>query len=98
MSADSFHSSEKLLVLTNRLPFSFQRGRSGLEMRFAAGGLASALDPVLRKHGGTWVGWPGIDTRRGDRLPLMGAPYRIAPVALSERELTRDPWLAAPRE
>ncbi len=79
----------RLLVITNRLPFAFQRGPEGLIRRPAAGGLVSALDPVLQKRGGTWVGWPGIETRRGERLPLMGAPYRIAPVALSERELAR---------
>ena len=81
--------AQRLLVLTNRLPFAFLRGPEGLTRRPAAGGLVSALDPVLQKHGGTWVGWPGIDMRRGERLPLTGAPYRIAPVGLSERELAR---------
>ena len=85
MSSDA----QRLLVLTNRLPFAFQRGPEGFTRRAAAGGLVSALDPVLQKHGGTWVGWPGLDTRRSEQLPLMGAPYRIAPVALSELELAR---------
>ena len=47
VGADFFHGTERLLVLTNRLPFSFQRGRRGLERRSSVGGLASALDPVL---------------------------------------------------
>lgn len=89
MGADSFHGSERLLVLTNRLPFSFRRGRRGLERRSAVGGLASALDPVLRKRGGTWVGWPGIDFEPGEDLELRGSPYRIRPIGLSETELAR---------
>jgi len=89
VGTDSFHGSERLLVLTNRLPFRFQRGRQGLERRSAVGGLASALDPVLRKRGGTWLGWPGIDFEPGEGLELRGSPYRIHPIRLSEDELER---------
>jgi trehalose 6-phosphate synthase/phosphatase len=78
-----------LLVLTNRLPFVLQRGRDGLERKPAAGGLVSALEPVLQKRGGTWLGWPGLQLRKGERIQLRGAPYRIQPVSLSETELAR---------
>jgi len=77
---------QRLLVVTNRLPFAFQRGPDGLERRHAAGGLATALDPVLRKRGGTWLGWPGIELQPGERLDLRDAPYEIAPVSLSNNE------------
>ncbi|NNL67274.1 MAG: trehalose-6-phosphate synthase [Myxococcales bacterium] len=80
---------DPLLVLTNRLPFAIQRTGDGFERRHAAGGLASALEPVLRKRGGTWIGWPGIELRRGEQLDLRGAPYRICPVPLSENEIAR---------
>lgn len=81
--------AQRLLVLTSRLPFAFERGPEGLERRPAAGGLASALDPVLRKRGGTWVGWPGLASGRGEPLDLRGSPYRIAPLLLTENEVTR---------
>jgi len=81
--------SEPLLVVTNRLPFAFQRTASGVERRHAAGGLASALDPVPCKRGGTWIGWPGIPVRRGERLDVAGTPYRTRPIPLSENEVTR---------
>jgi trehalose 6-phosphate synthase/phosphatase len=79
----------RLLVLTNRLPFALQRAGGGLEAGTSAGGLASALDPVLRKLGGTWIGWPGIDLRRHERPALRGAPYPIRLVPLSETEIAR---------
>ena len=41
------------------------RRRAGLTRRPSPGGLVSALDPVLRKRGGTWLGWPGGDIGRG---------------------------------
>jgi trehalose 6-phosphate synthase/phosphatase len=82
-------AERRLLVMTNRLPIVVRRTAEGLERRQAIGGLTAALDPVLRKRGGTWVGWPGIELRKGERLDQRGAPYRIAPVSLSETELSR---------
>jgi trehalose 6-phosphate synthase/phosphatase len=80
---------QRLLVLTNRLPFNFQRRPEGLVRSTSAGGLATALDPVLRQRQGTWVGWPGIDLRPGERLDLGDAPYRIVPFGLTENEFAR---------
>jgi trehalose 6-phosphate synthase/phosphatase len=80
---------QRLLVVTNRLPFAFQRGPGGLERRHAAGGLATALDPLMRRQGGTWLGWPGIEMRHGERLGLRDAPYQIVPVSLTDTEFNR---------
>ena len=80
---------QRLLVLTNRLPLTFQRGPAGLERRHSAGGLASALDRVLSRRHGTWVGWPGLDVRPGERLDLRGSAYEIVPFALTENEFAR---------
>ena len=44
------------------------RAQSTLERRPSAGGLVSALEPVLRKQGGTWVGWAGIDLQEGEEI------------------------------
>lgn len=82
-------ADQRLLVLTNRLPFTFHRGPDGLERRGSAGGLATALDRVLSRRGGTWVGWPGLDVRPGERLDLGDAAYQIVPFALSDNEFAR---------
>jgi len=75
-------------VASNRLPFTIRRGPKGLESHQSAGGLVSAIDPVLRARGGTWVGWPGIELREDESLPADESSYRIAPVRLTEREIT----------
>jgi trehalose-6-phosphate synthase len=67
MAADGSAGDAPLLVLTNRLPFVLQRGREGLERRPAAGGLVSALDPVLQK--------------RGAREALLVNPYDVEKTA-----------------
>ncbi|MGH8744556.1 MAG: alpha,alpha-trehalose-phosphate synthase (UDP-forming), partial [Burkholderiales bacterium] len=46
--------------MSNRLPFVFLREEGGhWKTVHGSGGLVSALLPVLRNRGGTWIGWPG---------------------------------------
>jgi len=78
-----------IVVVSNRLPFTVSRTVRGLERRPSPGGLVSALEPVLRRRGGTWIGWPGISLRAGEQIPGDGEAYRVAPVELSETEITR---------
>ncbi|MEE8581119.1 MAG: bifunctional alpha,alpha-trehalose-phosphate synthase (UDP-forming)/trehalose-phosphatase [Myxococcota bacterium] len=82
-------SERPLVVVSNRLPFTIQRSADGLERRPSSGGLISALEPVLRKRGGTWIGWPGLALQAGEKIPSAREPYQIAPVQLSEGEITR---------
>ncbi len=89
MAKAQAENERPILVLSNRLPFTVHRGSRGLEQRPSAGGLVSALEPVLRKRGGTWIGWPGIELQDKEQLELEGAPYRVAPVRITEKEATR---------
>ncbi len=85
----SIVSQRPIVVVSNRLPFSFQRTTKGIESRPSPGGLVSALGPVLRKRGGTWIGWPGIEIREGEQISPRGEAYRISPVLLSDMEINR---------
>ena len=78
-----------IVVVSNRLPFTFTQTDHGIERAPSAGGLITALEPVLRKRGGTWIGWPGTDLPEGESLSAKGEKYDIAPVALSEDEIAR---------
>src|SRR5215208_1592074 len=80
----------RLIVVSNRLPFALDStGEDLWTVTPAAGGLVSAVEPVLRKRGGTWIGWPGIPGKI-PREPLAkatgNAGYKVVPVALSETE------------
>jgi alpha,alpha-trehalose-phosphate synthase [UDP-forming] len=48
-------SGMRLIAVSNREPYIHQRGPSGIECIQPASGLATALDPILRATGGTWV-------------------------------------------
>ena len=80
----------RLIVVSNRLPFALDSAGEDLwTVTPATGGLVSAIEPVLRERGGTWIGWPGIV---GDipQEPLANATrhagYKVVPVALTETE------------
>src|SRR5439155_8917452 len=80
----------RLIVVSNRLPFALDSiGEDLWTVTPAAGGLVSAVEPVLRERGGTWIGWPGI-AGEVPKEPLAeatrGAGYEVVPVSLSEAE------------
>jgi len=57
---------ERLIVVSNRLPFVFHRANNGAwRTESAGGGLVSALLPVLGDRGGLWIGWPGTHDAGG---------------------------------
>ena len=74
-----------LVVASNRLPFSFAHTDRGIEPKRASGGLVSALEPMLKQSGGTWVGWPGTDAIDIE-LPRE-SDYVIRPVSIASAEL-----------
>lgn len=47
----------------------------------------TAVTPVLRKHGGAWVGWPGVAGTLSRVFTFDG--IRIQPVALTQAEVDR---------
>ncbi|MDY3126727.1 MAG: trehalose-6-phosphate synthase [Corynebacterium sp.] len=58
--ADSSAHDNSFVVVANRLPVDLHLGPSGeREWVPSPGGLVAALSPVLEKHSGCWVGWPG---------------------------------------
>jgi trehalose 6-phosphate synthase/phosphatase len=77
----------KLIVVSNRLPLSIRRGPDGWAAVPSAGGLASAVDPILKERGGLWIGWPGHGPREADPehealLRKWEADHRYAAVDL----------------
>lgn len=78
-----------IVIVSNRLPFTYTRTAGGLKRQASPGGLVSALEPVLKRRGGTWIGWPGVELKKGERVSTRGNSYRVAPVALGENDIAR---------
>src|SRR2546428_7417417 len=67
----------RLIVISNRLPFVAEPSPDGPRFTRAPGGLVSALEAVLARRGGTWIGWPGGPAADGAATappPPDGAP------------------------
>src|SRR5215472_990716 len=91
--ADERHQAVRaLIVVSNRLPFTAERGTNGIQFTRSSGGLVAALDPVLSARGGVWIGWPGLEQEPGEPVDALVPPssprVRYRPVPLSAREIT----------
>jgi trehalose 6-phosphate synthase/phosphatase len=87
------HRGSRLLVVSNRLPFSVHAAPGGrLNVEAGSGGLVTALLPVLRNRGGIWIGWPGTagsspQLRAALNAAGKGAGCELASVSLSEADV-----------
>lgn len=92
------HHDEPLVVLSNRLPYNVNQLAAGERSRRNVGGLVNALEPILAKTRGKWIGWDGrilpnvaavVAELRSPReyTPETGVTYVGVP--LSEREVAR---------
>jgi trehalose 6-phosphate synthase/phosphatase len=59
-------SDERLIVISNRLPAKLRATPTGWRAERSTGGLATAMNPILRHGGGVWIGWPGDSARIGN--------------------------------
>jgi trehalose 6-phosphate synthase/phosphatase len=51
--------ASRLLIVSNRLPITVQRRKSGVRVEKSVGGLATGLRAPHERSGGYWIGWPG---------------------------------------
>jgi trehalose 6-phosphate synthase/phosphatase len=86
----------RLAVMSNRLPVALTRESDArLRAAHSPGGLVNALEPVLRRKGGRWIGWPGVASEDCDAesvhdvLAEVEDGVRLVPVSLSRAEIER---------
>ncbi|HEY4086069.1 MAG TPA: bifunctional alpha,alpha-trehalose-phosphate synthase (UDP-forming)/trehalose-phosphatase [Bryobacteraceae bacterium] len=53
--------AKRLLVVSNRLPVTLTPADGGWQAKASSGGLATAMEPILKERGGLWIGWAGDD-------------------------------------
>lgn len=83
----------EIIIVSNREPYIHNLGEKGIELQTPASGLVSALEPVMRACGGTWVahgsGSADRDTvDRNDRVmvPPAAPSYTLRRVWVTEEE------------
>lgn len=84
----------RLVVVSNRLPVSVGEDDAGSPvLEPGAGGLVTAVAPILGRNNGVWIGWPGGDSPQTID-PLIGDynrnnPYQIHPVYLDPEDVEK---------
>ncbi|MCW3786015.1 bifunctional alpha,alpha-trehalose-phosphate synthase (UDP-forming)/trehalose-phosphatase [Plebeiibacterium sediminum] len=53
---------QKIHIVSNRLPFSIKEEGDEISLEASVGGLATGMKSIYKDYGGTWIGWPGIDS------------------------------------
>jgi trehalose 6-phosphate synthase len=90
----SYLDGRTLILLSNREPYEHLAGSEGVHVRQPPGGLVSALDPTMRRTGGTWVAWGSgsADRETADAVGRIGVPpfepaYTLRRVWLSDADI-----------
>ncbi|HEX9833861.1 MAG TPA: trehalose-6-phosphate synthase [Mycobacterium sp.] len=74
------------VVVANRLPIDMERLPDGTTTwKRSPGGLVTALEPLLRRRRGAWIGWPGVPDA-GDE-PIEQDDMLLCPVSLSAEDI-----------
>lgn len=84
---------KRLLIVSNRLSVTVEKGKEGFRYRQSVGGLATAVASFYKDYESLWVGWPGIvsnrldEERRTEISRTLHKEHRSAPVFLSKRDI-----------
>ncbi|NIN36218.1 MAG: trehalose-6-phosphate synthase, partial [Gammaproteobacteria bacterium] len=84
---------KRLVVVSNRLPIAISQAGGKWQIKPGAGGLVTALEPLMKAKQGVWIGWPGC----GPEAPIddlvksfaKQQGYQLCPVPLSENEVEK---------
>src|SRR5215813_7406236 len=85
------------VVVANRLPVDLERLPDGTTAwKRSPGGLVTALEPLLRRRRGAWVGWTGVADEDADSVksdvdlddePILQDDITLHPVRLSSEDV-----------
>lgn len=76
----------EFVVVANRLPIDLEHLPDGTtRWKRSPGGLVTALEPLLRRQSGAWVGWAGVPDSSEDAIVEDG--LHLYPVRLSSDEV-----------
>lgn len=98
MSNADAQTEGRLVVVSNREPYTLNFKGTEIRLEKTPGGLVSALDPVLRRRNGIWICWEGapLKSLEFDDVSVLSddidwrnveVPYAVKSVALSAEEI-----------
>lgn len=84
--------NKRLVVVSNRLPVAISGDKiNGYTVNPGTGGLITALEPIVKRTGGAWVGWPGCNSEVPYNSLLSdysrNIDFDLIPVDITEEEI-----------
>jgi len=83
----------EVIIVSNREPYIHNRTSEGIELQTPASGLVSALEPVMRATGGTWIAHGSgsadqetVDSNDRIAVPPASPAYKLRRVWVTEEE------------
>lgn len=87
---DAGSGDSDFVVVANRLPIDMERLPDGTTtFKRSPGGLVTALEPLLRRRRGAWIGWPGVTDADADEEPIIDDDLHLHPVRLSAEDVAQ---------
>src|SRR5215469_4666860 len=87
------YGDSDFVVVANRLPVDLERLPDGTTAwKRSPGGLVTALEPLLRRRRGAWVGWPGVvddNDHDVEEQPIIQDDIILHPVRLSSEDVAQ---------
>ncbi|NLK26375.1 MAG: trehalose-6-phosphate synthase [Euryarchaeota archaeon] len=84
----------RLIVVSNREPYIHEKTKKGIRCKVPAGGLVTALDPIMQKTKGIWIAWGSgnADAETADEhgrimVPEQCPSYTLRRVWLNPKEI-----------
>ncbi len=83
---------QKIHIVSNRLPFSIKDEDENISLEASVGGLATGMKSIYKDYGGTWIGWPGVNSDQLEKgkmetIENLFKGEKCAPVHLSSEEI-----------
>jgi trehalose 6-phosphate synthase len=76
------------LIVANRLPVDLEHLPDGTtSWKRSPGGLVTAMEPLLRRRRGAWIGWPGVADDTGGHDTTNGHAPRVEPIVVDDLRL-----------
>jgi trehalose 6-phosphate synthase/phosphatase len=83
---------KRIVLISNREPFTIRQTKSGYKLEKTVGGLVSALHPLMGEIKGTWIAWGPAEQEGGPSVKDLSSEdrpgYNLVKVKLNRREVS----------
>jgi len=87
-----YELEKNIILVTNREPYIHEKKNNTIHEKRAIGGVVTALDPLMKKNGGTWIAWGSgsadfnISENSKITVPMDEKKYTLKRIHLTKKE------------